>query len=808
MQVPESWLRQFCNPPLTSAEIADRLTMGGLEVEDMHPAAPAFTGVVVAHVLEAVPHPNADRLRVCKVDVGGPAPLQIVCGAPNAAAGMNVPCATIGAELPPSGEGAAPFRIGAAKMRGVESQGMLCSARELGLSSDHAGLLELDPTLKPGQNLRDALSLDEAVFTIKLTPNLGHCLSMHGVARELSALTGAALHAPVFTPVSPTLRETLPVRVHAPDLCARFSGRVIRGVNARAATPAWMRQRLERAGQRSISALVDISNYVMLELGRPTHVFDLDRIDGGLEVRWGKAGESLELLNGQTIQVDENVGVIAAGQGIESLAGIMGGEATAVTLDTRNVYVEAAFWWPDAIRGRARRYNFSTDAAARFERGVDFASTVEHLEHITRLILDICGGSAGPVDDWQGPLPTREPVRMRVARCEKVIGIPIGDARIADIFTRLGLAFQEKVGAEGASFVVTPPSWRFDLEIEEDLIEEVARVHGYEHIPAMPALARAAMLPAREGWRDLHALRRLLAARAYQETLNFTFAERAWEENLAGNPNPIALLNPIAAQAGVMRSSLMGGLLQTLRLNVAHKARRVRLFEVGRVFIRADVDDSATGPRGVSQPMRVGGLAWGPVTPTGWASPDRPVDFYDVKADIEALCAGAGVLRFEPATHPALHPGRCARVLLDEAQVGVLGELHPRWMQDQGLTQAPILFELDATALQRQTLPAPRPVPRVPAVQRDLAFLVDDAVTAAQVLDTAAHASTADPRCGLIRDWVIFDVFQPREATGRKSVALRLTLQGDETLTDAQADAACAGVVEAMQRAVAAQLRA
>ncbi len=808
MQVPESWLRQFCNPPLTSVEIADRLTMGGLEVEDMHPAAPPFSGVVVARVLDVAPHPNADRLRVCTVDVGATAPLQIVCGAPNVVAGMHVPCATIGAELPPASEGAAPFRIAAAKMRGVASQGMLCSARELGLSSDHAGLLELDHSLTPGQDLRDALALDETVFTIKLTPNLGHCLSMHGVARELAALTEAPLQAPVFAPVSPTLQEILPVQVHAQDLCGRFSGRVIRGVNARAATPAWMRQRLARAGQRSISALVDISNYVMLELGRPSHVFDLDRINGGLEVRWGRAGESLALLNGQTVQVDANVGVIAARQGLESLAGIMGGDATAVTLDTCNVYVESAFWWPDAIRGRARRYNFSTDAAARFERGVDFASTVDHLEHITRLILEICGGSPGPVDDWQGALPTRDPVRMRVARCEKVIGIPIGGAGVADIFKRLGLAFSEHHGTDGVSFVVTPPSWRFDLEIEEDLIEEVARVHGYARIPAVPPRARAAMLPAREGWRDLHALRKLLAARAYQETVNFGFAERAWEENLAGNANPIALLNPIAAQAGVMRSSLLGGLLQTLRLNVAHKARRVRLFEVGRVFMRADVEDGATGPRGVSQPMRVGGLAWGPVAPTSWAAPERPVDFYDVKADIEALCAGAGALRFEPTTHPALHPGRCARVWVDGADAGVLGELHPRWIQDQGLHQAPILFELDATVLQRQALPAPRPVPRVPAVQRDLAFLVDDGVSAAQVLDTVAEASRVDPRCALIRDWVIFDVFQPRDAVGRKSAGLRLTLQGDETLTDAQADAACAGVVEAMQRAVAAQLRA
>jgi phenylalanyl-tRNA synthetase beta chain len=802
MQVPESWLRQFCSPALNQEGIADVLTMAGLEVEDMQAAAPAFRGIVVAHVLEVVPHPNADRLRVCRVDVGAAEPLQIVCGAPNVAAGLKVPCAMLGAELPPPESGAAPLRIGAAKMRGVDSQGMLCSARELGLSSDHGGLLVLDADLRPGQDVREALNLDECIYTIKLTPNLGHCLSMLGVARELSAVTGAPLQRPVFASVAPSLDDRLGVHVAAADLCGRFSGRVIRGVDARAATPAWMRQRLERAGQRSISALVDISNYVMLELGRPSHVFDLDKIDGELEVRWGRDGESLELLNGQTIAVDSAVGVIAAGGGIESLAGIMGGNATAVGLDTRNVYVEAAFWWPDAIRGRARRYNFSTDAGARFERGVDAATTVEHLEHITALILQICGGSAGPLDDQITRLPERAAVRMRVARCEKVIGMPIGAPRMAEIFTRLELPFT----LDDATFTVTPPSHRFDLEIEEDLIEEVARIHGYANIPALPPRAAARMLPAPEGRRDLHALREVVAARAYQETINFSFAEAQWEADLAGNLEPIALLNPIAAQAGVMRSTLLGSLLQTLRLNLAHKARRVRLFEVGRVFMRSK--SAAAQPAGVEQPMRLGGLAYGPLLPTGWAAPERLVDFFDVKADLEQICAGAGKLAFEAGIHPALHPGRCARVLLDGTAVGWIGELHPRWMQKYALPQAPILFELDAAALQRQALPQPRAVPRTPAVQRDLAFVLRADVAAARVLEVARTAAAHDARCAIVQDCVIFDLFQPREDLASKSMALRLTLQSEETLTDAQADAACAGMVEAMQAALDARLRA
>ena len=807
MQVPESWLRSFCNPQLDIAEIAERLTMAGLEVEEMQPAAPAFRGVVVAQVLEVSKHPDADRLRVCKVDCGDSQPLQIVCGAPNVATGMKVPCARIGAELPPAEPGAAAFRIGAARMRGVDSQGMLCSARELGLSTDHSGLLELDAQLPVGQDVRDALRLDEQVLGIKLTPNLGHCMSVYGVARELSAITGAPLQRPQFTPVPPALSETLPVQVQAPDLCGRFSGRVIRGVDARAQTPAWLRQRLERAGQRSISALVDISNYVMLELGRPTHVFDLDRIDGGLQVRWGRAGESLELLNGQTIEVDERVGVIAADQGIESLAGIMGGEATAVSLDTRNVYVEAAFWWPQAIRGRARRYNFSTDAGARFERGVDYATTVEHLEYITRLIVDICGGEAGPVDDRQLQLPQRPPVRMRVARCQRIIGTQIDADAIAGIFQRLGLPAQRQgQGSSDEAFVVTPPSYRFDLEIEEDLVEEVARIHGYANIPQRPPLAAARMLGAPEGRRSQHALRLALVERGYQETIQFSFAEPEWEADLAGNANPIALRNPISAQAGVMRSSLLGGLLQTLRTNLSHKARRVRIFELGRVFLRAP-ERADLAPRGVEQPMRIAGLAYGPVWPTGWAAPERLVDFHDVKADVEQLCAGAGQLRFQPVNHPALHPGRAATVYLDQRAVGVLGELHPRWVQKYALPHAAVVFELDAEMLRQQALPSPRPVPRTPMVSRDLAFALPAGVAAASVLDAVHAVARDDSRCAILADVVIFDVFA-MPGTDTRSLALRLSLQGDETLTDAQADAACASVVEAMQREFGARLRA
>ncbi|MFP5405187.1 MAG: phenylalanine--tRNA ligase subunit beta, partial [Gammaproteobacteria bacterium] len=647
MRVPESWLRSFISPDWSAEEIADRLTMAGLEVEEATAAAPPFSGVVVGEVREVAPHPNADKLSVCEVDAGEGALRTIVCGAPNVVAGMRVPCALPGARLPGG------FEIRPVAMRGVESQGMLCSARELGLSEDHSGLLALPPESPLGADVREVLRLDETVFTLKLTPNLAHCMSVFGVARELAALCGRPLAVPAFEPVRPAIDDRLPVRILAPDLCGRFSGRVIRGVNAQAATPDWMRLRLERAGQRPISALVDISNYVMLELGRPTHVFDLDKIHGGLEVRWAREGETLELLNGQTATLTPDVGVIADSLQVESLAGIMGGEATAVSDDTRNVYVEAAFWWPEAIAGRSRRYNFATDAGARFERGVDPSTTVEHLEYITRLILEICGGEAGPVDDQVTSLPARMPVTMRTDRARKVIGAELSDDEMADALTRLGLPVER----EGDRIVVTPPPWRFDLQIEEDLIEEVARVWGYERLPQRPPRAPAILMPSAEARRPVAQLRREVAARDYQEVINYSFVESLLDRQLGGagsgieregvsagevgrvvEGETIRLLNPIAAHMDVMRTTLWGGLIENLRANLNRKASRVRLFELGRVFLADPSVQSGTAHvHGVRQPRRLGLLAFGPAIEEHWSGPARAVDFFDMKRDLEVL---------------------------------------------------------------------------------------------------------------------------------------------------------------------------
>lgn len=808
MQFPESWLREFCNPSLSTEQLAELLTMSGMEVEELRPVAPPFHGIVVAEILEAEQHPNADKLRVCKVNAGGAEPLQIVCGAPNARAGIKVPLATVGAELPPGADGK-PFKIGVGKLRGVESFGMLCSARELKLSEDHGGLLELAADACVGEDIRKHLNLDDTLFTLKLTPNLGHGLSVCGVAREVAALTGAPLRKPEFPAVKPTTDDKLPVRVEATDLCGRFSGRIVKGINTKAKTPAWMIQRLERCGQRSVTALVDISNYVMFEYGRPSHIFDLDKISGELVVRWGKAGEQLKLLNGNTITVDEKVGVIADAREVESLAGIMGGDHTAVSDDTKNVYVEAAFWWPEAVMGRGRRYNFSTDAGHRFERGVDPAQTVEHIERITQLILDICGTAetrVGPMDDQQPNLPVRQPVALRVARAAKVIGMPLTQAQCETVFTRLGLPF---TSADGV-ITVTPPSWRFDILIEEDLIEEVIRVLGYPSLPSTAPLAPIVGRVRSESRQATHALRRAVAARDYFETINFSFVEERWERELAGETDPIKLLNPIAAPLSVMRTSLIGSLVQVLHHNQARRATRVRVFELGRVFKR---DTSVTsGPlavAGIAQPLRLAGLAWGPAEQQQWSQKERAVDFFDVKGDLEALFAPQA-LTFEAAEHPALHPGRSARVSLNGTVIGVVGELHPRWRQGYEITgSAPILFELDLDAALTRTLPQGRPLPRQQIVQRDLALVVKDSVSHDALMAAIQAAGGA-----LLRSAKLFDVFKPAAGAAtdlqadERSLAVRLELLDDEvTLTDERIDAAVAAIVAATSQQLGARLR-
>jgi phenylalanyl-tRNA synthetase beta chain len=800
MQFSERWLRSLVDPPLSTAELTHLLTMSGLEVESCEPVAPPSSKVVVGEVRSVAAHPQADRLRVCEVDAGVGGLLQIVCGAPNVEAGMKAPLALIGARLP-AGEGGSQLEIKAVRMRGVESQGMLCSARELGLSDDHSGLLALPADAAVGADVREVLALDDHVLLIKLTPNRADCLSVLGVAREVAALTGAALK-PAAVPAVPAVNDAvLPVRISDADGCGRFTGRVIRNVNAAAATPAWMRERLERAGQRCISALVDVTNYVMLELGRPLHVYDLDKLAGGIDVRFGRSGERLTLLNEQTVALEPDVLAITDASGPIGLAGIMGGDSTKAETSTRHVFLEAAFFFPDAIAGRARRYNFGSDASHRFERGVDFDNNVAGIERATRLILDICGGEPGPVVDTVARLPERAPVKMRIARARKVIGVPVPAEEMSGVFTRLGLSWRRE--GEDA-LMVTPPSYRFDLQIEEDLIEEVARVYGFERIPVHPPVAPALMRTLPENRRSQHDLRARLAAADYQEVINFGFVETEWERDFAGCGDPIRLLNPIASQLAVMRTSLIGGLVEKVRYNLNRRQPRVRLFEIGRVFLRQPgAQEGALEVAGIRQPSRIAAVAYGTADEEQWATPSRAVDFFDMKGDLEALAAPLQV-SFEPARHPALHPGRSARVLLHDAAIGWIGELHPRWQQKYELPMPVVVFEVDAAPLQTVPVPAYAPVPRFPSVTRDLSFLVDASVPVQSLLDDLAALKT-----GGVERVSVFDLYSGEGILkGKKSLAFRVLLQDTQkTMTDADVDSAVQTLRDRLVQKFGAQLR-
>ncbi|THF65760.1 phenylalanine--tRNA ligase subunit beta [Pseudothauera nasutitermitis] len=792
MQFSENWLRTFVSPALDSEALGHLLTMAGLEVEEADPLAPPFSSVVVARIVETDKHPNADKLKVCKVDAGQGEPLQIVCGAPNAAAGMLVPCALVGAVLPGG------FAIKAAKLRGVESFGMLCSARELGLSEDHGGLLALPEGLEVGQDVRAALGLDDIRFTIKLTPNRADCLSLAGVAREVAALTDAPLALPAIEAVAPAIDARRAIVLDAPEACPRYCGRVLRGVDARAATPEWMKQRLQASGVRAISALVDVTNYVMMELGQPLHAFDNTKLQGAIHVRHPRAGETVRLLNEQTVTPAADTLLIADEACALALAGVMGGEESGITLDTTEVFLESAFFAPAAIAGRARAFGFSSDASHRFERGVDFELARTAIERATRLILDLCGGEAGPVEDAVSPqhLPARPGVRLRPARARRVLGVDLDDDTIAALLARVHLPVRRVDG----DFLVTPPSFRFDIEIEEDLIEEVARLYGYDNIPAVPPRGDLCMLERSESSRNAWDVRHLLAGRDYQEVVNFSFVDAAWERDFCANPDPIRLANPIASQMNVMRSSLIPGLAANVLVNRNRQQDRVRVFEIGRCFERkADGEPVA----GFHQPLRVAALATGSAVREQWGTPARQVDFYDVKGDLEALFA-PGELSFESLSHPALHPGRAATVLFQGRRVGILGELHPVWVQRYDLGSAPVAFEVDLDAVLHAALPAYREISRQPAVIRDLALVVAQEVSAARVVEVLRTAAPA-----IVREIGLFDVYQGKGIEPeKKSLAFRVLMQDTQrTLEDAEVEQAVEALVRQAETTLGARLR-
>lgn len=815
MQFPESWLRHFCNPSLTSAELAETLTMAGLEVEEMRPVAPVFSSVVIGEIRDAQQHPDADRLRICTVDVGNQQLLSIVCGASNARIGIKVPCALVGAELPPNADGVS-FKIKVGKLRGIESYGMLCAAREIGLEDQQDGLLELPADAPVGQDIRSYLQLDDLIFTLKLTPNLSHCLSVYGIARELSALTGAPLRklAEHQTPVN--IDDVLPVNIIDKDLCGRFSGQIIKNVITSVKTPQWMLNRLQRSGQRSVSPLVDISNYVMLELGQPSHIFDLDKIQGSLNVRWGKSGEKLKLLSGLTIDLDESLGIVADDQKVESLAGIMGGDTTSVSDSTSNIYVEAAFWWPKAIAGKARQFNFSTEASHRFERGVDPDLTIKTIERITELVIQICGVSetqCGPVDDQVVKSSDRQEVFLRAERASKVIGIHLSQEKCLTILNDLGFNPSIKNGL----ISVHVPSYRFDINIEEDLIEELVKVIGYHNLPMIPPLAPTVPKLQKETRRSSSLVRRLIANCGYQETINFSFVQASWEEKLAGNSNPICLLNPIASHLNVMRSSLLGSLLQVLRVNLDRKTDVARIFEIGRVFWRnKNIVSSDTSVEGYEQPMMVAGLAYGSANALQWGESNRSIDFFDVKGDVERLLSPLAV-HFLSSKHPALHPGRCARIFVGDQSIGVIGELHPQWRQEWGFPTAPIMFELALDAVLQHPMPLVKAISKQHAVERDIAIVVAEKITYDEIVQAIYSVQHQQVSLKI----TLFDVYRPKPShsgdalsssatlmPGEKSLAIKLKIESIEaSLTDQEIDLIVQTTVKNLEMRLNAKLR-
>jgi phenylalanyl-tRNA synthetase beta chain len=783
MQFSEAWLRSFVDPPIDTASLCDKLTMAGFEVENVAPVAPPFANVIVGEIVSVAPHPDAERLRVCTVNVGRSDLLQIVCGAPNAAAGMRVPCALEGAVLP----GGQPIRR--ATMRGVESQGMLCSARELGLSDDAGGLLALPADARPGENLRQALALDDALITIKLTPNRPDCLSLTGVAREVAAITGAPLSLPSVANVPVTTTAVRDVRIKDAEACPRFAARVIEGIDARAPTPAWMKARIERCGIRSISAIVDITNYVMLELGQPLHAYDNRLLEGDVVVRFAHRDETLTLLNGQVLTLERDLLLVCDSVKPLGLAGIMGGEHSGIAGDTTSVYLEGAFWNPAVIQGKMRRLGFQSDAGYRFERGVDFELGPRAVERATQLILEICGGRAGPLRDAVGTLPARTPVRLRSARVTKLLGVAVAPDAIASIFTRLRLPYVRT----GDDFNVTPPSYRFDLVVEEDLVEEVARIYGYDEIPATPRPHVQTMLPSPDARRSAFALRRILAARDWQEIITFSFVAAGDERALDPAGKPLAVLNPIAAHLDVMRTTLLPGLIGVLQTNVKRKLPRVRVFEVGRVFARD----------GFAQPLRIGGLAFGSNEPEQWGARSRGVDMFDVKGDLEAL---ASPLAITTARHvlPWLHPGRSASVSVNGVPSGWLGELHPRLVRHFDLPTAPSVFELDLAVLTAVPVPETHEVSRLPSLRRDIAIVVNENIEVGALLQAARELKQRE-----VELLDVFDVYRGSELpNGRKSVAILVVMRDTErTLTDSDGDRIVGQILAALSDRFGATLR-
>ncbi|SFP96326.1 phenylalanyl-tRNA synthetase beta subunit [Nitrosomonas cryotolerans] len=787
MKFSENWLRNLVNPSYSSEELAHLLTMAGLEVEGIDSIVPAFDKVVVAEVLSVENHPAADRLKVCRVNVGGAEheSLQIVCGAPNVSAGVKVPCAVVGAKL-------SDILIKRTKLRGIESAGMLCSAKELGLSDETDGLLLLHSDAPVGEDFYKYYELDDHIFTLKLTPNRADCLSLFGIAREVAAVTSMDYVPLRVEPVQNDINDILTVDVAVPEVCPLYCGRVMHNIDCEVLTPLWIASRLERSGIRAINVVVDIINYVMLETGQPMHVFDLAKITSVIQVRYARSGESIQLLNNNKVNLKPDMLLIADENSPLALAGIMGGSNSSVVQGTTDIFLESAFFQPEAINGKSFDLGFSSDSAHRFERGVDFAATRNTLERATRLILAICGGKTGPITEVKSKLPQRLPVKVRIDRIKRILGIEIDNSQVAGLFERLKFKFS----ANGDIFHVTPPTYRFDLTIEEDFIEEIARIYGYDNIPASSPRANLDMLPASEMGRSVVQLKQIMAMRDYQEVINYAFVDAAWELDFANNKMPVVLENPIASQMNVMRSSLAGGLIANLQFNLNRKQTRVRLFEVGCCFLKDDDKDHV-------QMENIAGLCYGDIVPEQWGIQARSADFYDAKSDIEALFLPRRV-DFEVISHPALHPGRSAQILLNDKNVGWIGELHPRWQKKYNIPKPAVLFELHLNALLTNILPVAKEISKFLPVRRDIAVLVDNHVSVRSLLKRMYAEELA-----IVSEIALFDIYHGKgTADGKKSLAFRILLQDTQkTLTDEEVDFVMTHLIRILEREFSAELR-
>ncbi len=791
MQFSESWLRDWVNPQANTQALADALSMAGLEVDGVSPAAPAFSGVVVGKVLDCQRHPDADKLSVCQVDIGAEAPVQIVCGAKNVAADMKVPVATVGAVLPGG------FKIKKAKLRGQESHGMICSAAELGLADASDGIMPLPQDAPVGEDFRAYLQLDDQLIDVDLTPDRGDCLSIAGIARDVGVIYATEVKNWEIQdiPASTDARQT--VSLEAPDACPRYLCRIVRGIDAQAETPLWMVERLRRSGIRSISPVVDVTNYVMIELGQPMHGFDLDKLSGGIHVRLARAGEKLSLLDGSEVEIQPDTLLIADDEKPLALAGIMGGEASGVVATTRDVLLESAFFSPTAIIGKARAYGLHTDSSHRFERGVDWQLQKSALERATDLLLHIVGGEAGPVVEAvaEDQLPGTPEIHLRRRQVPRILGVEIDDATISDILVRLGM----KVEAVEDGWRVQAPSWRFDIAIEADLVEEIGRIYGYANIPENLSSAPVSVQGVPEAALHLDRIKDLLVDRDYQEVVTYSFISPELAEMLTPEAKQIRLANPISADMSVMRASLWPGLLSTLQYNLARQQDRVRLFETGQIFLAEGED--------IRQPEMFAGLIYGDKLPEKWNNAPGKVDYYDLKGDLEAVLGRVDdphSFEFLPAKDSALHPGQSAVILRNGEEIGRLGMLHPALQSKMDIPGNVFLFQIRLQGLEEGRIPAYEAVSRYPAIRRDLAVLVDRDLTWTEVESVARKAA---PK--IVRDIRIFDVYTGDNIdSGLKSLALSLILQDySHTLTDEETDRAVEAVLEALRTELSAKLR-